>query len=200
MTAGRPETTASVLAKIVLAAIGFALTLAGVIIRAIGVGGLLSTEPKNPGLAKVGAWVLLVGAIWMLITIGAWLAAPRTWTLVAPYTVGVFLGLAILGNLLLSAALTLTGRHAIIDPTEGVGWRTSLTVGVLAIAIAQWAVASALQRRPEPITSGMIIRLRLSAASVLVLGLIAAWTTPVSIVAALTMAALIYIAIELVPR
>jgi hypothetical protein len=196
----RPNTTATVLAKALLTAIGVVITFSGFAVRARGYGSLLATEPADPGLARVGAWMLVVGAVWLFVTVGAWLVTPGVWDVMAPFLVGLILTFAILATILLSAALTITGRPSIINPEEGIAWRAALTVAVVAIGFAQLAVAQALVGRTPPVPVSAIWRLRSSGALVLILGVVAAWTSPVALVSALTMASIVYITIELVPR
>ncbi|MGF1666450.1 MAG: hypothetical protein ACFCVC_09290 [Acidimicrobiia bacterium] len=196
----RPTTTATIMAKGALTVAGLVITIIGFIVRTRGYGSLLSTEPTNPELARVGAWILVVGAVWLILTVAAWLITPGVWDAIAPFLVGLILSFSILATLLLSAALTLTGRPAIIDPTAGVAWRLALTVAVVAISFAQVAIAQALVGREPPVPTSGIWRLRASGILVLVLGAMAAWSSPPPLVAALTMASLVYITIELVPR
>lgn len=169
-------------------------------IRASGYDSMFATRPNDPDTARLGSWILIFGSIWLLISVAAWLVTPGVWDMLAPFLVGIMLAVSIMATLVLSAALTLTGRPALIDPSEGVPWRLGLTIGVVAIGFAQFVVAQALMGREPPVPQSAVWRLRGSAASVLVLGLIAAWTSPVALVAVLTMSALVYIAIELTPR
>lgn len=196
----RPSTTASILAKSALTAVGVVITGIGFVTRARGYGSMFAVHPVDPELARIGSWLLVGGAVWMLVSIVAWLFSPGAWDVIAPFLVGLMLALAIIATLLISAALTLTGRPSLIDPSEGVPWRISLTIGVLAIGLAQMMVAQALVGREPPVPSMDIWRLRISATAVLFLGIIAAWTSPVALVAVLTLASLVYIAIELAPR
>lgn len=196
----RPQTTASVLAKSVLTGIGLALVVTGFVIRATGYDSVFATQPVDPARAEFGSWLLIVGSVWLLVSVAAWLITPGVWDLLAPFIVGLMLALAIIASLVLSAALTLTGRPSFIDPGEGIPWRIGLTIGVISIGFAQFVVAQALNGREPPVSRGAVWRLRASAGSVLLLGLIAAWTSPVELVAVLTMSALVYIAIELTPR
>lgn len=188
------------MAKGVLTTAGLAITIVGFIVRARGYGSLLSSEPIDPELARVGAWILVVGAVWLIVTVGAWLITPGAWDVIAPFLVGLILSFSILATLLLSAALTLTGRPPIIDPTAAVPWRAALTVAVAGIGFAQLAIAQALVGRQPPVPPSAIWRLRSSGVLVLGLGAIAAWSSPPPLVAALTMASLVYITIELMPR
>ena len=196
----RPQTTASILAKASLSAIGLVLVVAGFGIRASGYETVFATQPNDPATARLGSWILILGSTWLLVSVGAWLVSPGVWDLVAPFLVGLMLALAIIATLILSAAFTLTGRPSLIDPSEGIPWRLGLTIGVVAIGFAQFVVAQALVGREPPVPRSAVWRLRASAGSVLLLGLIAAWTSPVALVAVLTMSSLIYIAIELTPR
>lgn len=196
----RPTTTATIMAKVALTGAGLIMTTVGFVVRARGYGSLLSSEPADPELARVGAWILVVGAVWLVLTVAAWLITPGVWDVIAPFLVGLILSFSILATLLLSAALTLTGRPPIIDPSAGVPWRVALTVAVAAIGFAQLAVAQALVGRRPPVPRSGIWRLRASGVSILVLGAMAAWSSPPPLVAALTMASLVYITIELVPR
>jgi hypothetical protein len=196
----RPNTTATVMAKTVLTAVGIVATIIGFVVRVRGYGSLLATEPQDPALARLGAWIVVVGAIWLFITVGAWIITPGVWDAIAPFLVGVILAFAILATILLSAALTITGRPSIVNPSEGLPWRSALTVAVVAIGFAQVAVAQALIGREPPVPQSAIWRLRTSGALVLLLGIVAAWTSPPQLVAALTLASLVYITIELVPR
>lgn len=188
------------MAKATLTAIGVVLTLIGFVVRLNGYGSLLAVEPADPQLARVGAWILVIGASWLLLTVGAWVISPGVWDVIAPFLVGIILTFAILATILLSAALTITGRPSLIDPNEGIAWRVALSVAVVAISFAQLVVAQALVGREPPVPMSAIWRLRASGALVLVLGAIAAWTSPAALVAALTLASIVYITIELVPR
>lgn len=161
---------------------------------------MLAVEPVDPDLARFGSWLMLVGAVWLLVSIAAWLFTPGAWDVIAPFLVGLMLALSIIATVLLSAALTLTGRPGLIDPNDGVPWRIALSVGVVAISFAQIMVAQALLERDPPMPASTIWRLRASGTMVLLLGAIAAWTSPVALVAVLTLASLVYIAIELAPR
>ncbi len=196
----RPATTASILAKAALTAMGVVLTMVGFATRARGYGSLLAVTPVDPQLARTGSWLLLAGAVWMLVSVGAWLVSPGAWDAIAPFLVGLMLALSIIATLLLSAAFSLTGRPPLIDPNEGVPWRIALTVAVVAISFAQFVVARALVGHEPPVPLSNIWRLRISATLVLVLGLVAAWTSPVALVSVLTLASLVYITIELTPR
>lgn len=196
----RPQTTASILAKSVLTGLGIALVVVGFVVRATGYQSIFDTQPTDPARAEFGSWLLIVGSLWLLISVTAWLITPGVWDLVAPFIVGLMLGLAIIASLVLSAAFTLTGRPSLIDPSEGVPWRIGLSIGVTAIGFAQFVVAQALRGREPPVRESAVWRLRASAASILLLGMIAAWTSPIQLVAVLTMTSLVYIAIELTPR
>jgi hypothetical protein len=183
-----------------LAGLGIIATVAGFAIRAQGYGSLLAVEPADPDLARFGSWLLLGGASWMLLSIVAWLISPGAWDGIATFLVGLMLALAIIATLVLSAAFTITGRPPLINPSEGVPWRIALTVGVLSISAAQILVSLALTDHDPPVPPMSIWRLRISGSLVFVLGLIAAWTSPPTLVAVLTLASLVYIAIELAPR
>ena len=196
----KPATTATVLAKLAFAAGGAVLTLVGFAIRTRAYGGLLSVEALDPSLARSGSWLIVVGAGWLLVTIVGWVVAPGAWDALAPFIVGIALTISIVATILVSAALSLTGRPGVIDPSDGFGWRLAMTLGVLTIGFAQWVVARALVNHDPPIGQWALLRLKASAVVVVVLGTVAAWTSPVPLVVVLTLAALVYIAIELTPR
>ena len=176
------------------------MTGIGFVTRARGYGSFLSTIPTDPELARIGSWILVAGTAWLLVSIAAWLVTPGAWDVIAPFLVGLMLALSIIATLLLSAAFTLTGRPSLIDPTEGIPWRIALNIGVVAIGFAQFMVAHALVGHEPPVPRMDIWRLRISAALVLILGVLSAWTSPVALVSVLTLASLVYIAIELTPR
>jgi hypothetical protein len=196
----RQQTTASVLAKMVLSIIGMVFVIIGFGVRASGYESIFATQPDDPIVADLGSWILIGGSVWLLVSLLLWLATPGVWDAIAQFLVGLMLALSILATLILSAAFTLTGRPSLIDPSVGVPWRMALTVAVVGIGFAQFLVAQALVGREPPVPNSAIWRLRVSAASVLLLGLIAAWTSPPQLVAVLTLSALVYIAIELTPR
>ena len=184
----------------VLTSVGMVLVIFGFGVRASGYESVFATQPADPAIAELGSWILIAGSVWLLLTLVMWLITPGAWATIAQFLVGLMLAISILATLILSAAFTLTGRPSLVDPTEGVPWRIALTVAVVAIGFAQFLVAQALVDREPPVSRSAIWRLRISAGSVLLLGLIASWTSPVPLVAVLTMSALIYIAIELTPR
>jgi hypothetical protein len=188
------------MSKLTLVVVGAAILVGGMLVGIAGRGSFeVNATPINPQLVRAGSWMMIVGAAWLIVAVGAWLAIPKAWDAIAPFLVGAYLTIAVLGNLILSQALALLGLPSIIRPEEGRGWRVALTVGSVAIAAAQASVSVALARREDTV-AGSVWRLRASAIFVVAMGLVAAWTSPVPLVAALTLAAMIYIAVELLPR
>jgi hypothetical protein len=195
----RPTTTATFLSKIALASMGLAIVIGGFVLREMANRSEGDPTVAGIGLHDLGSWALLVGAGWMIITLIGWAFAPAAWDSVAPYIVAIMLAFGILGNIILDAAVRLAGLESIIDPSDGLPWRIALSIGCLAIGATQWMVSSTLAKT-ENVIPGAVGRLRLSSVAVLLLGSIAAWTSPTALVGFLTMAAMIYIAIELMPR
>lgn len=191
--------TTAFLAKLGFAVLGMIILIVGFGIRVRAADGWLSSEVVDPDLDRVGDWFVAGGAAWLGFALLMWIIAPRAWDVLAQFLMAIILVVAIIGNLLLGAIFEILGLPPLATPGENLPWRIALAIGCGAIVIAQLAVANALKDRPGA-QPGAVLRLRLSAIGVLVFGGIAAWTLPSAFVATLVLVALIYIAIELLPR
>ena len=191
--------TTAFLAKFGFAVLGMIILIIGFGLRVRAADGWLSSEVVDPRLDRLGDWFVAGGAAWLGFALIMWIIAPRAWDVLAQFLMAIILVVAIIGNLLLGAIFEILGREPLSTPGENLPWRIALAIGCAAIVLAQLAVARALKERPGS-QPGAALRLRISAVSVLVFGGVAAWTLPIPFVATLALVALVYIAIELVPR